>query len=125
MIDVANCYHYGYGVNKDEHEAFEWYQKAAATGDSMAVCDLAMCYAEGRGVGKNVNQAITLFQKSAASGFIESWNSLGYCYAQNQQYSQAAACYETAALGGSLDGMYNLGCAISPAKVKTSTVNWE
>jgi TPR repeat protein len=58
----------GLGVEKDEREAAEWFQKAAEQSVAEAAFDLATMYATGRGVAKDLAEAIRWFQKAAEQG---------------------------------------------------------
>ena len=35
QLNLGVCYQYGIGVEKDEKQAVEWYQKAAEQGDAL------------------------------------------------------------------------------------------
>jgi len=64
------CYRYGYGVEKDLTEAFEWYQKAYNSGAGpCSAYNLAQCYRKGRGVPQDLSKARDLYLEAQAGGF--------------------------------------------------------
>ena len=63
------CYAEGKGVEQDEAEAFKWFRKGAAGGQSASHCQLALCYIEGKGTEQNKDAGINLLQLLAADGW--------------------------------------------------------
>ncbi len=61
-------YDSGQGVPKDTLVAIEWYEKAAAQGDSNALLNLGAIYATGDGVLTDYTKAIEYYKKSADFG---------------------------------------------------------
>ena len=57
QLVLGTLYYYGKGVDKDENQAFYWYQKSAEAGDPSAMYMLVTCYEEGIGCEKDGNQA--------------------------------------------------------------------
>ena len=70
MYNLANCYQNGVGVEKDEKEAFSWYERASEYGHADSICALAVCYNEGIGIEINKSKAVELFKKSSESGSL-------------------------------------------------------
>lgn len=65
---LGDMYAKGFGINKDEVEAFKWYSKAAdqgGFGGRGAPYNLGFMYAEGRGVAKDEEVAIKWYRKAA------------------------------------------------------------
>jgi TPR repeat protein len=68
---LGDMYSKGFGVSKDEVEAFKWYSKAAEATDQGgfggrgAPYNLGFLYAEGRGVAKDEAVAIKWYRKAA------------------------------------------------------------
>ena len=80
QYELANCYYYGKGVDKDVTRAAYWYKKAAGQGDSKAQCELAYCYETGNGVLRNEHLAIHWYEKAARQGIAKAQYGLGRCY---------------------------------------------
>ncbi len=76
---VGLCFKDGLGVEKDDQQAFEWFNKAAAHNDH-AKDELGVCYYEGKGVVKNDAQAFVLFSEAKKKGVVNAFNHLGVCY---------------------------------------------
>jgi TPR repeat protein len=57
MWNLAMCYEHGDGVEKSAAEAIVWHRRAAADGDTDAMCSLGYFYAKGEGVEKDVTTA--------------------------------------------------------------------
>jgi len=80
MFCIGECYDHGYGVDKNEHMAFEWYQKAAAAGCVSAFSNLGICYLSGLGIEKNIPLAVFNFQEGAHLGNPRCIFNLSLCY---------------------------------------------
>src|SRR5436305_1796883 len=78
--NLALCYYYGEGTEKNLEKAFYWYQKAAENGDEDAMNNLAICYKDGKGTEKNLEKAFCWYQKAAENGGKVAMNSLAKCY---------------------------------------------
>ena len=46
---LGMCYAEGNGVERDDAEAFKWFQKGAAEGQFVSLYQLALCHIDGRG----------------------------------------------------------------------------
>jgi TPR repeat protein len=69
MQVLGNMYYTGrMGYEQDYAKAREWYEKAAALGDSWALCNLGYIYYYGRGVEIDYEKAFSLFERSAYKG---------------------------------------------------------
>ena len=68
MYRLARLYATGSGVQKDYVEAFGWYKRAAAAGDSDAMYDLGRAYETGSGVREDVQQAVVWYTKAYQHG---------------------------------------------------------
>ncbi len=80
QYEVAGCYYYGKGVDRDFSLAAYWYKKAAEQGYAKAQCELAYCYATGNGVLKSDHLAVYWFEKAARQGVAKAQYELGRCY---------------------------------------------
>jgi len=65
---LANAYHLGKGVPKDEAEAARWWQKAAEKGDLASQVNLGIAYQFGTGVAKNYAAAAHWYGEAAEQG---------------------------------------------------------
>jgi hypothetical protein len=62
----GTLYMRGEGVQKDEKQAFRWFQKAATQGHADAQYFLGLSYMEGWGIEKDEKEAVMWFRKAAA-----------------------------------------------------------
>lgn len=65
QYSLGNCYFYGFGVTKDQHEAVKWLRRAAEQGHTAAQNDLGHCYYSGAGVERNEEEAERWWKKAA------------------------------------------------------------
>ncbi len=83
------------GIQRDEKEAFRWFQSAADHGSLPAQAKLGALYWGGRGVAKDVNQAYFWTVLARARGDKES-KDLASILASSMTHSQAAAVEQEA-----------------------------
>jgi len=57
MLNVANMYAAGKGVEQSDTHAFQWYLRLAESGDRLGIAETAKAYRTGTGVQENVEQA--------------------------------------------------------------------
>jgi len=74
---LGDCYRYGKGVDKNEYEAFNWYEKAAILNNMNAIDKIADCYFYGIGCDKDPTKAFENYEKAAELGSASSLNMLG------------------------------------------------
>ena len=81
--------------------ARNWYEKAAAQGNTGAQYNLGVLYDEGKGVTQDYGQARAWYEKAAALDFAPAQYNLGVLYNKGkgvtQDYGQARAWFEKAA----------------------------
>ena len=65
QYSLGNCYFYGFGVAKDQHEAVKWLRKAAEQGYKPAQNDLGHCYYSGAGIERNQAEADKWWKKAS------------------------------------------------------------
>lgn len=111
---VGDAYKVGWGgVDQDYGKARQWYEKAAAGGNAVAVNDLGLFYFFGRGVAQDYVKARELFEKAAASGNDDAMDNLGSLYQNGkgvaQDYAQARQWYEKGASAGNAVAENDLG----------------
>jgi len=63
QCELAQCYMFGLGVEKNEKEAFRWFLKAAEQGDEIGIRNTARCYIFGRGVERDETQGAKLLHR--------------------------------------------------------------
>ena len=80
MAFVGYCFGEGFGVLKNEKQAFEWYLKAAIQGDAESQFNCAVSYRLGKGVAKDEELAVKFFEKAAIQGHANANFNLGICY---------------------------------------------
>ena len=73
---LGDMYFNGFGVEKDEHRALEYYCYAAEHDESTALCRVGTLYIQ---MG-DVDEAINLFEKAFALGDLDSAFNLGSIY---------------------------------------------
>lgn len=78
---VAECYLYGYGINKNEEAAFKWYNEAAQEDSVDAMYAIGLFYQKGLNPCEHdAQKAFEYFKKSADNGLPAGMRALGYCY---------------------------------------------
>ena len=72
MNNLAICYEYGEGTEKNLEKALFWFQKAAENGEEIATNNLAICYENGEETEKNLEKAFYWYQKVVENGYNNS-----------------------------------------------------
>ncbi|RIB02116.1 hypothetical protein C2G38_914018 [Gigaspora rosea] len=80
VFGVGLCYQYGFGVEKDDHKAFIYYQKSAEMGHFVGAYKLGNYYKYGIGIEKDEIKAFIYHRKSAEMGYIDGMSSVAECY---------------------------------------------
>lgn len=65
MVIVGTCYANGKDVEKDDKQAFYWFNKAAELGNSYGILSKGTCYLLGVGIAKDINKGIEYIEKAA------------------------------------------------------------
>jgi len=65
MNNIGRFYDQGRGVPQDYAKAREWYDKAAAAGDAVAMANIGGLYAKGHGVPQDYAKARKWWEKAA------------------------------------------------------------
>ena len=121
-------YENGQSVRQDYAQARYWYEKAAAQGNAWAQSRLGMLYQIGLGGRLDYIQARYWYEQAAAQGFADAQAALDMMNAEGrrvwqeqaapdvqwnvgswQDYTQARARFERAAIQGDADAQFNLG----------------
>jgi TPR repeat protein len=70
MCEVAYCYRHGEGVAQNDALAFEWYLKAAESGDAKAQYEISRIFEHGLGdVPRDLQKAHEWCRKAAEQDF--------------------------------------------------------
>ncbi|OGI51632.1 MAG: hypothetical protein A3B81_06650 [Candidatus Muproteobacteria bacterium RIFCSPHIGHO2_02_FULL_65_16] len=115
MLALAG-YYSGKAAPRNDAEAFRWYERAAARGNSEAQYVLGTWYMDGRHVGKDPRRAVALYESAANRGNPDAAQSLGYHYEHGvgivadreraiEYYYRAAAGYKKLGRRTDLDAM--------------------
>ena len=83
LINLANLYEQGQGVERDLAQAVAWLRKAAELGDTRGQYQLAMAYEKGLGVERDLHKAAYWLEKAANQDDATSQFSLGVMLATN------------------------------------------
>jgi tetratricopeptide (TPR) repeat protein len=117
MSNIGWLHETGRGVKRDYTKAREWYEKAAAAGNAVAMSNLGVLYSNGQGVPRNYAKAREWYEKAAAAGNVAAMTNLGVLYSNGQgvprDYAKAREWYEKAAGAGNAEAMTNLGVLYS------------
>ena len=83
MINLANLYEQGQGVERDLKQSIDWLTKAADLGDTRGQFQLAMAYEKGLGVERDLQKAAYWLTKAAEQGDETAQFNLGVMLATN------------------------------------------
>ena len=113
QCNLGNMYNWGYGVEKDESQAVEWYRKAAEQGYSNAQNNLGNMYLNGKGIEQDYRKAVEWYRKAAEQGNAIAQINLGFMYQNGKGIEQddrkAVEWYRKAAEQGYARAQTNLG----------------
>jgi hypothetical protein len=68
MLNVANMYAEGKGVEQSDANAFQWFLRLAESGDRFGIDETAKAYRTGKGVQENAEQAIHWEEQAGVGG---------------------------------------------------------
>jgi len=104
---------FAYNANKDYAQARNWFEQAAADGNSSAMTNLGVLYRDGNGVVADFLQARAWFEQAYAKGSVLAMRNLGFLYANGQgvpqDFAQARRWFEQAAAQGNAEATGQLG----------------
>lgn len=107
------CYDYGYGVEPNEHKAFELYKQAAEQGLPKAQKNLGYDYQHGIGSTVDEAKAVYWYLQAANQGHPEAQLLLGDCFwngiGVERDKNQAYKWYQSAANNGEPRAQYYIG----------------
>jgi len=94
IINLANIYEQGQGVERDLVKSVEWLMKAAELNDTRGQYQLAMAYEKGLGVERNLDQAAYWLRKAAEQGDGTAQFNLGVMLATNYGEGLTTSSYK-------------------------------
>ena len=100
QFDLGVLYDKGNGVPQSDHEAMNWYRRAAEQGEARAQYNLGLMYANGQGVSQDLVEAYYWISLSAAGGDVHAMDARDY-YAEKmtlEQITQARQLLDQRAL---------------------------
>jgi len=110
---MANLYHLGHGVEKDDSRAADFYTKSCNEGSKVSCVNLGYMYSKGIGVARDSSRAVSLYTKACDAGLGEACSLLGLSYDKGEGVAQdrphALFFYSKACDAGSGVGCSNLG----------------
>jgi uncharacterized protein len=113
MTLLGELYANGFGVPEDDKKAAEWYELAAARGDSNAMFALAMFNLKGRAGPRDRQKSAKLLADAAKLGHPIAAYDLALLYIEGQLFPQdfnhAAELLRSAAQAGNPQAQYALG----------------
>ncbi len=116
MTLLGELYANGLGVPQDDKKAAEWYQLAAARGDSNAMFALAMFNLQGRAGPRDRQKSAKLLADAAKLGHPIAAYDLALLYIEGQLFPQdfahAAELLRIAANAGNPQAQYALGTLV-------------
>lgn len=78
---LGSAYYYGWGVDANTRQAFQYWTRAAAQNEPIALCSLAMLQQQGVLLAQpNPEQAFKLYQQAAQTGSQTAQFLLAHCY---------------------------------------------
>ncbi|MDE7159698.1 MAG: sel1 repeat family protein [Muribaculaceae bacterium] len=80
QYNVGVCYINGWGVEKDENEAYKWWMMGASQGYPSAEAAVGKCHFNGWGVPKDEKEAMKWWRKAADSNDIDGMVAMAYSY---------------------------------------------
>ncbi|UZO26967.1 uncharacterized protein OCT59_019177 [Rhizophagus irregularis] len=119
---IVGCfYENGFGINKNEVSAFEWYKRASEMDNVNGHFELGYCYNYGCGIKKSLEKAIKLYKLSSYEGLNIATYFLAINYeSDNQKYNlnEAFELYKKSAENGFIPSQYKLATFYEEGKGK-------
>ncbi len=113
LVELANCYYRGWGIEKDEKRSTALDYEAAKLGNIEGTYNLGIDYFQGIGIKQNYKKAYQLFKVAAYHGHVDAQYNLALCFYKGhgvkQDYEKAIEWFEEAAILGSDKAQCSLG----------------
>lgn len=104
LNELAECYYWGLGTEKDYTKSFYYDNIAANLGNADSIAVLGFDYEHGVGVVTDQNKAISLYQQAVSLGSTRGMTYLGQCFENgtgvNKDCEMAVTLYRQAAEQG-------------------------
>jgi len=107
---VGMMYNNGIGTQRDLKQAFDWFQKAAASNDPLGAYKLG-CYYDGQGadvVATDSDEALKYKLVAAKAGYVLAQHDVALLYARQGNSEEAFKWWKMAADQGYPKALYNL-----------------
>lgn len=88
LFDLGVIFSSGYGCVKNTPVAFAYFERGAAQGHALSLCNLGDMLYSGKGCQKNDARAIECFQKASDLGLVSGFTWLGFVYQQLHNQKQ-------------------------------------
>ena len=115
---VGMMHNNGIGTQKDPRQAFEWFQKSAASNNPLGAYKLG-CYYDGQGagvVGSDSNEALKYKLVSAKAGYALAQHDVAILYDRQGNSEEALKWWKMAGDQGYPRSLYSLSIAYSAGK---------
>lgn len=101
-------------MNIQDDEVIKQIKKRIDAGDKEAIYQLGRGYEKGHcGLPRDEKKALELFDQAGKLGVVAAHTNIGYYYLRGQgverDVQKAEECFGRAAIGGNVDGRWNLG----------------
>ncbi len=114
-VTLGACYSDGVLVSQDHSKAVDWYRKAIAAGNTVAMITLGDCYTTGAGVQEDEAKAAEWYEKAAQAGEPRVLSYLGLRYLNGtgvpKNERKAVEWFQKAAQSGDASAMGTSACA--------------
>jgi TPR repeat protein len=107
---VGMMYNNGIGTQQDPRQAFEWFQKSAASNDPLGAYKLG-CYYDGQGAGiitADSNEALKYKLIAAKAGYALAQHDVANLYSRQENFEEAVKWWKTAGDQGYPAALYSL-----------------
>jgi TPR repeat protein len=107
---VGMMHNNGIGTQQDPRQAFEWFQKSAASNDPLGAYKLG-CYYDGQGAGivtSDSNEALKYKLIAAKAGYALAQHDVAIHYARQENFEEAVKWWKMASDQGYPDALYSL-----------------
>src|SRR5207253_856701 len=113
---VGKFYYKGFGRDKDENKAFEWYMKASEKKNMYGHFEVGRCYSYGDGIEKNHEKAFEFYQLGANYGLNIALNYLAHCYETQTNYLKTYELYKKSAENGFIPSQHEIAVCYENGK---------
>ena len=107
---VGMMHNNGIGTQQDPRQAFEWFQKSAASNDPLGAYKLG-CYYDGQGAGivtSDSNEALKYKLIAAKAGYALAQHDVAIHYARQENFEEAVKWLKMASDQGDPEALYKL-----------------